>query len=278
MRMPDEVAAILARAARLTTPCGTGEMVWHAWGSGPTVVLLHGGYGSWTHWIRNIDALAAHYRVLAADLPGLGDSAMPPEPDTPWSIAGIVAAGIEALTPAGETYHLVGFSFGAVVGGPLAVRHDGRVRSFTIVSAGGLGPRRPPVELRAWRHLEDPAERAAVHRSNLAALMISDPAKIDELAVRLQAENTGRARIKSRPASRTPVLAEALPQVSAPVSGIYGDRDATALPDIGERETLLRVIKPDLDFRLIPNAGHWVQYEAPEAFNATLLDLLAARA
>jgi len=72
-------------------------MVWHEWGEGPTVVLLHGGYGSWTHWIRNIDALAAEHRVIAADLPGLGDSAMPPEPFTPWSLAGILADGLDAM-------------------------------------------------------------------------------------------------------------------------------------------------------------------------------------
>ena len=43
----------------------------------PTV-LLHGGSGSWNHWVRNIDALLASGRqVIAPDLPGFGDSARP---------------------------------------------------------------------------------------------------------------------------------------------------------------------------------------------------------
>ncbi len=43
------------------------------------MVLLHGGSGSWTHWIRNIPMLLACGRqVWAQDLPGFGDSASPP--------------------------------------------------------------------------------------------------------------------------------------------------------------------------------------------------------
>ena len=43
-------------------------------GSGPLIVLCHGGAGSHTHWTRNIDALSAHFRVRALDLPGYGES------------------------------------------------------------------------------------------------------------------------------------------------------------------------------------------------------------
>jgi len=39
---------------------------------------------------------------------------------------------------------------------------------------------------------------------------------------------------------------------------------------------LLRGIQPDAFFEVIAGAGHWVQYEAPEAFDATLLRHLAA--
>jgi len=37
-------------------------------GSGPDVVLFHGGMGSWKHWIRNVDPLAARFTVHALDL------------------------------------------------------------------------------------------------------------------------------------------------------------------------------------------------------------------
>ncbi|NIP83365.1 MAG: alpha/beta hydrolase, partial [Actinobacteria bacterium] len=83
-----------------------------AWGEGPTVVLLHGGSGSWTHWIRVVPGLARGRRVLAADLPGLGDSAMPAPGYTAPSLASAVAQGIEALAPGPGPIRVVGFSFG----------------------------------------------------------------------------------------------------------------------------------------------------------------------
>ena len=60
-------------------------MVWRVWGSGEPLVLFHGGSGSWTHWIRNIPELSRHYELWVPDIPGLGDSAMPPQPWTPTS-------------------------------------------------------------------------------------------------------------------------------------------------------------------------------------------------
>ena len=48
------VAGVDAEGQRIETPCGDGSLVWRVWGSGPPLILLHGGYGSWTHWIRNV--------------------------------------------------------------------------------------------------------------------------------------------------------------------------------------------------------------------------------
>ena len=274
---PQVVADLRRRAQRLQTPCGTGQLTWHVWGSGQIVVLLHGGYGSWTHWIRNIDFLAERYAVLVPDLPGMGESALPPEPYTAVSLAAILARGLEQLGAPSDTYDLVGFSFGAVLGGPLATVERARVRSFTIVGGSGLGPLRPPIPLRPWRHLQERCEREAVHHSNLAALMIADRARIDPLAVWLQTDNTSRARIKSRPIARTSVLADTLPGVLAPINAIYGERDATAYPHVAERRRQLRELRPDVVFRTIPDAGHWVQYEAASAFNEELFHLLTTR-
>ena len=72
------VDRILADAERRTTPCGDGEVVWRLFGAGPPLVLIHGGSGSWNHWIRNIPELARHHRLLLPDLPGHSGSAMPP--------------------------------------------------------------------------------------------------------------------------------------------------------------------------------------------------------
>jgi pimeloyl-ACP methyl ester carboxylesterase len=82
LSLPPEVQRLAAQAVRHTTPCGAGDVVWHVWGQArPGVrplVLLHGGSGSWTHWVRNLDALvAAGHQLWVPDLPGFGDSAAP---------------------------------------------------------------------------------------------------------------------------------------------------------------------------------------------------------
>ncbi|HJZ17892.1 MAG TPA: hypothetical protein VJ251_21020, partial [Stellaceae bacterium] len=64
------VKGVAAEARRVETRCGNGHMVWHVWGDGPALALLHGGYGSWTHWIRNVIPLSRTFTVAAPDLPG----------------------------------------------------------------------------------------------------------------------------------------------------------------------------------------------------------------
>jgi pimeloyl-ACP methyl ester carboxylesterase len=269
------VAAVEGRATRSTTPCGDGELVWHRWGAGPAVLLLHGGFGSWTHWIRTVDALARRYTVLAVDLPGLGDSALAPEPVTRESLAAIVLEGLGRLPVPVDDVHVVGFSFGGALAGPFSVMAGQRIRSLTLVGSGGLGPLRPPVELQHWRHLHG-AERAAAHRHNLATLMFGDDAAIDPLAVHIQSANAARARWRSRPLGRSLILAEALPTIGAPVAAIYGERDATVDPFLDVRLRQLLELRPDIAIHVIPGAGHWVQYERADAFNEILLGLLGS--
>ncbi len=284
MEMPrtgqdDSPAAAIARIDRLaerrTTPCGDGVMVWRQGGAGPPLLLLHGGHGSWLHWIRNIPTLADHCTVIAPDMPGLGDSALPIEPPTPEGLAAIIAAGLEQILPPGAEYDVAGFSFGGLLGGHLAARHGGRVRSFTAVGASGLGPRRRLTQPLARRHAgQTPAERAETQRDNLGLLMFADPANIDDLALHIQLENIRRARVKSRRFARGEALLEVLPDIAARLNGIWGEGDVTAPEDLGERAELFRRIQPGADFRIVPDAGHWVAYEAADRFNAILLDML----
>jgi 2-hydroxy-6-oxonona-2,4-dienedioate hydrolase len=273
------VARLDAAARRIETPCGAGSMVWRVWGEGPALVLLHGGYGSWTHWLRNIPTLMQDRRVIAADMPGAGESASAPEPYTAESLAAIVAGGLgqvlDQVQGRGETFDLAGFSFGGLIGGHVAASFGARCRTLTLVGAGGLGLKRTPMrELRKWRLAPDEAGQKALHGENLAILMIADPAKIDELALYLQAQNASRGRTKSPPIARTDTLARKLPEVKARLAGIWGERDATAMDDLPARARLLRGIQPAAPFVVIAEAGHWVQFEAPDAFNAALLELL----
>jgi len=69
-----EISRLDRLATRIETPLANGRMVWRTWGAGDPVVLLHGGSGSWTHWIRNIEPLSKHFTVFVPDLPGHGES------------------------------------------------------------------------------------------------------------------------------------------------------------------------------------------------------------
>jgi 2-hydroxy-6-oxonona-2,4-dienedioate hydrolase len=271
------LARLTGEAVLHHSPCGEGALVWRQWGAGPPLVLLHGGYGAWTHWLRNIDALSRHYRVIAPDMPGLGDSAMPPLPYTPESLAALLDRGLDAVLAPGERCHLVGFSFGAMLGGHVAAARGAGLRSFTMVGAASLGLKRGEMRpLAPMRRHMSGAEMAELQRVNLGILMIADPSRIDDVAVELQCENVARAHVKSRGYARIDILARLLPRVAAPLGGIWGDLDATAHPHVAVRGEFLHRLQPDAFFEVIPGAGHWVQYEAPEAFNAALLRRLAA--
>jgi 2-hydroxy-6-oxonona-2,4-dienedioate hydrolase len=270
------VEGVAAEAQRLETPCGDGQMVWHVWGSGPPLVLLHGGYGSWTHWIRNVLQLSRVFTVAAPDLPGLGESATPPEPHTAEGLARIIVQGLEAVFPKNDDLHLAGFSFGGVLGGHVAAQLGDRVSTVTIVGSNGLGLVRQPTDLRRVPENATEAEILAVARHNLGALMIADPTKIDELAIYIQSQNAPRGRVKSRRFSRADTLARALPLVKARLDGIWGERDATAFPHLDDRARTLRSIQSNARFEVIPGAGHWVQYEAADRFNPVLSEIVSS--
>jgi 2-hydroxy-6-oxonona-2,4-dienedioate hydrolase len=275
--MGEFIDGVAAEAVRLETPCGDGGMAWRVWGSGPPLVLLHGGYGSWTHWIRNVLPLARSCTVVAPDLPGLGESATPPEPHTAEGLARILIAGLDIVLPRHEPLHLAGFSFGGVLGGHVAALLGDRVRAFTVVGSNGLGLVRQPTDLQRVPPGASEAETLAVARHNLAQLMIADPQKIDPLALHIQVTNAPRARVRSRRFSRADTLARALPQVKARLDGIWGGRDATAYPHLDERTRALRAVQPEARFEIIDGAGHWVQYEAAERFNPLLAEIIRYR-
>ena len=269
------IAEVESQARRFDTPCNDGTLTWRRWGEGPPMVLLHGGTGSWTHWVRNVLPLSREYAVWVPDMPGYGDSARPPKNAKIDAIAEIVAQGIAKLIP-GEPVTLVGFSFGGLVAGHLAAAHPELVRKLILVGAGGLGLREgKKLPLVAWRHLKDDAERLAAHRHNLASLMLWSEAKIDALALKVQSENAARSRINSGPFSRGDVLLAPLARVQAPVEGIWGRHDATAgarLPEVGP---ILKRTDPEARVAVIEKAGHWVIYEAADEFNALLLQVAA---
>jgi pimeloyl-ACP methyl ester carboxylesterase len=270
--------ALQSQATRHETPCGDGRMIWHMWdrsgGRAPVVALFHGGAGSWRHWVKTIPALVETYRVLAPDLPGLGESDFPPDGDNAMPVATIVADGIDQIIGKDTGFDVVGFSFGGTMAACVGALRGKRVRSVTIIGSSGVGAVGSSVKLEKVRHLEG-QERHDTHRINLNRLMIADPAKIDELAITIQDWNTVRSRLKTPSISRSGAILTAIDALQSPLNGMWGELDAPANPKGPERVATLRARKPDADIRLIPKTGHWAAYEAPELVNPILLEMLA---
>jgi pimeloyl-ACP methyl ester carboxylesterase len=281
-----EVRALADAAIVRRTPCGEGDLVWRHWAhSDPTagtVILCHGGSGSWLHWLKTIPALRAGYHVLAVDLPGLGDSAMPPAPLTPEHAGKWLALGIKQLVSRSAYAHVVSFSFGSHVAtfalAELSAEDGHWVGDFTICGCAALGLNRgPELKFAKERPTMTDAELRQVHAYNLAVLMIRDPSRIDALAIDIQASNVRQARFRSRPFAGTDEIKRNLHRVTVPLNAIWGALDQIATPGVEVRYAVLREHHPELLTRTINNAGHWVMYEQPEAYNVALLQLLAER-
>lgn len=269
-----QVATIESLAHRTQTPCGDGSIVWHIWGddaTGSPVVLLHGGSGSWTHWVRNIGALVqSGRRVLVPDMPGFGDSAAPPDGHDADVLPRWIDLGLSRLI-GDSRCDLVGFSFGGLAAGLMASTFHERVARLVLVGAPALSDEvLAPIPLEPWQHLPEGPQREAAHRHNLGVLMLAQPASIDPLAVTLHAANVVRDRMRKRRLMLTDALVRALPQVVCPVWGIWGAEDMLYRQ---RRELIGRALAEAPDFRsltMIPQAGHWVQYERADETNRAL--------
>jgi pimeloyl-ACP methyl ester carboxylesterase len=281
-----EVRALAEAAVVLRTPCGDGDLVWRHWEhpspAAGTVILSHGGSGSWLHWLKTIPALRARYHVLAVDLPGLGDSAMPPAPLTPEHAGKWLALGIRQLVPREAHAHVVSFSFGSHVAtfalAELTGEDSNRVGDFTICGCAALGLNRgPELKFAKERPNMTDAELRRVHADNLQVLMIREPSRIDALAIDIQASNVRQARFRSRPFAGTDEIKRNLHRVKVPLNAIWGALDQIATPGVEIRYAVLREHHPELRTRTIADAGHWVMYEQPAAYNVALLELLAGR-
>ena len=271
-----ELHRVESNSDRIETSLRLGRLVWRSWGTGAPLVLLHGGYGSWTHWLRNIGPFSSTHRVLVPDMPGFGESDALDQDASAFSIARAILDGLDVLIGGDKQFSLAGFSFGGSIAGHVASLAGLRVDRLVLVGSGGLRvPRPPPVDLSGWRHLEDTASIRAVHRANLAAFMIHDPDRVDSLAVEVQEMNARRARFKSRPVSRSGALHDRLLEITSPIGGIWGEQDVTALGYIDDRKEFLRSVDPEAEFVTIPRAGHWVQFEEADAFNEALAGMLA---
>ena len=282
----DQVADRRADRRQTETPCRRTSrgVAWREFGpemcGGEPLVLLHGGAGSWLHWVRNVDALATRFRVLAVDAPAYGDSEAVPRDITDEAYLDLFQRAVDEMADGAPRIHLAGFSFGGYVAAALAVRFGARAASLSMTGGAGYGPPEGrPFTLDSKRRLArrlgrapTGAELSAMHAENLAKLMIWDRAKIDDWAVEMQHRNVARTRFDSRRLSWADGTPELIGRLACPVLVVYGEHDAAAIPPIAERIARCRAARPDLEAAIIPDCGHWAMYEAPQAVNRLLLD------
>jgi pimeloyl-ACP methyl ester carboxylesterase len=224
-------------------------------------VLLHGGHGDWRHWIRTIEPLSQQHTLWLPDMPGYGDSDSLDldgrAPDAMDRLVDAVAASMAALAQFATPVDMAAFSFGGFVAARLAAK--GLVRRLALVGpAGHGGGRRPAPELVDWRW-RDGDERAAALRHNVASLMLHDPARIDALSLRVYEAQVRATRFNSKAISRSGGLQQALAAFEGPVLLVWGEHDITAVP----RELAPQVAAAcrHATWRIVEDAGHWVQYE-----------------
>ena len=278
--LPPDLAAALAGAQRCVTHFEGANTVWHTWGDEmqPSVVLLHGGSGSWTHWVRNIAPLRdAGYRVLVPDLPGFGDSDLPVGCVDTDDMPPHLQAGLAQLQPVGPV-SMVGFSFGGMTAALWLAAYPKDAQHLVLVGAPGMGLAvADRIALKGWRHLPSPQAQEQVHRHNLMALMLERPESLDELAMALHTANVMRDRVTRRRLSSTDIVARTLPQLQAKVSAIYGEHDALYRHRLSELQAVMQSLSSHWDqWHTVTGAGHWVQFEDAPAFNRQLKRLLAS--
>lgn len=272
MKDPDPlIAEIDALARHAVTDAGPGPMIWRIWGKGPPLVLLHGGHGSWMHWLRNIPVLARQYTLYVPNLPGMGGSVAVGR--SMEEIAAAVAAGVEQLGVQ-PPYGLAGFSFGSVVATHMLGPHAGRIGHLFLVGTAALGKVDMVTRsLKRWREISDPVERRAIHAFNLSQLMLFKPESIDDLAVDIQTASAEQTTVNHRKAAMEANSAAYLDRnPELPVTAIWGANDALVRRHLDERISYLGSRQPPGRAIVVPGVGHWVQFEAAEAVNAIFLE------
>lgn len=270
---PEKVAQLLGEAELLSSPYNDGVIQWQRW-PGPDaarpLLLLHGGFGSWTHWIANIAELRRRRTVWTLDMPGLGLSAnVPPGPDL-VDFSSAIVDSLDVLFGRDIEFDLGGFSFGALVGAELAKQVQHRCHHFIACGAAGFGDLHVQVDLQRPPGPGVPQVQAErIHRENLHALMFSRDFAIDDLAVWVHRVNLEQSRYNSRRLAKGAGFLNALNDIPARLCGIWGSADATAGGEraIEQRRALFREAQPDSAFHILDGVGHWAMYEAARQFN-----------
>jgi pimeloyl-ACP methyl ester carboxylesterase len=239
---------------------------WRQAGTGPPVLVLHG----WGAKIEAVDpiirALSPLLTVFAVDLPGFGETALPP---APWGVADYADWTRALMDELGlDRPRIVGHSNGGRVAIHLAAHHPERVDKLILVDSAGIRPKRG---LRYYRRV------ALAKTAKHAARLLGRPGRA--LQQRVLARTASSDYANAGPLRPTFVklvnedLTPLLPRISSSTLLIWGDQD-TATP-LSDGQTMERLI-PDAGLVVLKGAGHFSYIDQPQRFGRVAAHFLAA--
>ncbi|HKE41060.1 MAG TPA: alpha/beta hydrolase [Casimicrobiaceae bacterium] len=103
-------------------------------GTGTPVLMLHSSLSSKSQWTTLAERMASRFKVIAVDLCGYGDNALP-KAEASFTLddeVALVTARLHRLVNASESVHVVGHSYGALVALRLAHCLRGRIASLAL--------------------------------------------------------------------------------------------------------------------------------------------------
>ena len=262
-------------------------------GSGPAVVLLHGGgpgASGVTNYSRNIDALAQRYRVLVPDMPGYGRSSKGIDKSDPFgSLADAIRGLLDELSI--STAHLIGNSYGGAAALRLALDTPGRVGKLVLMGPGGIGTTRGlPTDglgsLLAYYGGSGPSrEKLATFIRNY--LVYEGDSVPDELIDLRYAASIDPEVVADPPLSRPSgpfalrtlwrmdlTRDSRLASLQTPTLILWGRDDKVNRPSGGP---MLQNIMPNAELVMTSRTGHWMQWERAELFNQLADEFLSDR-
>lgn len=238
----------------------------------PTVVLLHGLFGSSANWGAIARHLAARHRVLVPDLRNHGQS--PHHRDNAYpAMAGDVLALLDHQQI--DKAILVGHSMGGKVAMHLALEYPQRVEGLAVVDMSPVRYARDfETVLDAFRAVElaEISSRADadlqmapyIAASGVRAFLLQNLVKVPDgwaWRMNLDALAAAQAQITGFPEQPAGAAFE------GPASFVYGELSDYVTPAY---EPVIRRLFPNASLCPVANAGHWVYADQPEGFLACL--------
>lgn len=246
---------------------GTRLWYWDTGGDGPPVVLVHPATASSEVWeFQRAAFSAAGYRVIAYSRRGYFRSDPVPETN-PGEESTDLLNLLDFLKV--QRCHLVGAAAGCQVSLDFALSFPARLYSLTFAS--GTGGIRDADYREAMERLRPPGleelppeihELSAVYRD-------ANPEGLARWKALTEGAVTGN-RMGQTNLNR--IDWAALEQMEAPTLLIIGEADRVMPPELFP---MIASHLPNAELAIVPDAGHMVFWEQPEAFNQLVLDFLS---